>query len=79
MRSLAVGLLLGLAACGPKATPAPTPGVDQRAVCCSECSEGASTDPQGRGLDLLECGGYAVTDACREWFSQHPTFVQDCR
>ena len=78
IRVLASTILLGLAACGPKAAPAPPPEIDQRGVCCAECSDGASRDPQGRDLSLLDCGQYATTEACRTWFTEHPTFVQDC-
>jgi hypothetical protein len=64
-------LLLG---CAPKTAPP-----DPAAACCAECSAGASQDPQGRDLSLLDCGQYATTVACQDHFSAHPTFVQDCR
>lgn len=74
MRALV--LLLLLTACS-STTPATAP--DRATTCCAECRDGASKDPQGRDLSLLDCAPYAVTEACRAWFVEHPTFVQDCR
>ena len=70
-------LLLGGLACAPK--PPPEKAVDSLDACCTECSDGASTDPQGQDLSLLDCARYTRTDVCRVWFQEHPTFVQDCR
>ncbi len=82
---LALGLCLG--ACGGRQAP-PAKMSDPAAACCIECRTAASSDPQSRDLELLECSSYAeavingqraMSETCVAWFAQHPTMVGACR
>ncbi len=83
--------LLLLIGCSKPAEEPPTTSPvaeDLSALCCAQCLDAASKDPQARDLSLVPCSDYVgqivngqqvVDGTCGRWFGQEPRLVQDCR